>query len=324
MKKIICFIIGWVGIINIATAQIEVAVKLDTNVLLIGDQTICSIKVQHPKNVEVLFPKGVTLGEKVEILNTSPIDTLATSPEIILKQDLLITGFDSGQHVIPPLPFAYRSVIGETDPTASLTAVWDTIYSKALTLNINTIPILDTSYVAPIKSIVEEPISFREDVLPYLIGGGSFLAIALLGFMVYKRRQKPVDEPEPAIILPPHEIAMNKLLALEKEELWKKGEVKQYQSELTHIVREYIENRYHVPALESTTTEILMLLKQHQLPQDLERKISDMLNVADLVKFAKAQPPHNIHERIMNDAKNFVEVTKIEEVADDEERIADL
>jgi hypothetical protein len=109
------------------------------------------------------------------------------------------------------------------------------------------------------------------------------------------------------------------LTSLKNEKLWKKGEVKAYQSTLTYIVREYLENRFEVPALENTTDEILRSLKNTDLSQDWEGKLREMLQMADLVKFAKAQPQADFHDKMMNYAEDFVYKTKKIEISKEEE-----
>ncbi len=97
---------------------------------------------------------------------------------------------------------------------------------------------------------------------------------------------------------------------LKKSKLWQQGEVKAYQSQLTFIVREYLDGRYNIQALESTTHEILTQLNPIHLSEDWKSKLKEMLELADLVKFAKAEPPIEAHDRLMNYAEDFVMTTQ--------------
>jgi len=112
------------------------------------------------------------------------------------------------------------------------------------------------------------------------------------------------------IARPAHEIAQEKLDTLKEKALWQQGQIKEYQSELTHIIREYLENRFEIRALESTTDEIARDLKDKGLDDGDKKKLSDILQIADLVKFAKAKPDVNIHDEFFNDAVDFVLRTK--------------
>lgn len=112
------------------------------------------------------------------------------------------------------------------------------------------------------------------------------------------------------MIVPSHELALQQLKALENKQLWQKGEVKAYHSELTRIIRAYLENRYGIQALEMTTEQILAQLNTLDFDADWNDRLREMLQAADLVKFAKAEPPSVFHERMMDYAVSFVEATK--------------
>jgi len=128
---------------------------------------------------------------------------------------------------------------------------------------------------------------------------------------------RPVEEvyvaPKPA-----HEIALTKLKKLEDKQLWQKGQLKEYQSELTYIVREYLEKRYGIQALESTTAEIITELKNEDISEGHKKQLSEMFNMADMVKFAKATPPLDIQSKLLNEAESFVFNTKREIIAEPE------
>ena len=117
--------------------------------------------------------------------------------------------------------------------------------------------------------------------------------------------------------IPPEEIALADLDKLRTKKLWQAGKIKEYQSELTHIVRAYIEARYQVPALESTTSEILEFKLLKDLEPSLHQDLNQILNIADLIKFAKARPDIGIHEEFMQKAESFVHATRESKVVQD-------
>ena len=278
-------------------AQVNVAALVDSTTLLIGDQTDLHLRVSSPPNAKVQFPivTAEQLGD-LEIVNTGKIDTLQSTPDqITLQQNITITAFDSGFYRIPELAFRYNN---------------RTLYSKPFELQVMTLQI-DSTFVAPIKPIRNVPITLREIVMMV----GTLLAIAALIFTLIwwlRRRNQPEPEPIPEYVPPAHVTALAKLNVLEKAKLWQLGETKAYYTQLTYIFREYLENRYGVKALESTTDEILGWLKSEKFSKELTEKLRNTLQASDLVKFAKSKPGVDIHQGALDTAYEFIDATKKE------------
>ena len=284
----------------LVTAQVEVAARLDSTRILIGDQVKLHIQLNAPGNVRVQPPDLSVFDslKGIEILDTTAWDTLQRGANYTLAQELTLTSFDSGVYILPKIPvsFLQNGNIGKVE-------------TNTLRLEVATIPIRgDSIQIAPIKPIIEEPRTF-EDFIPYLI---PLLILIVIGCMIYLivNRKKPPKVVVPEKPLLPHELALQKLVALQQQKLWQKGDVKPYQSELTFIIREYLENRFNIQALESTTDEIVQNLRKVDLEERWRDRLQELFINADLVKFAKAQPPMSIHEQGMNDAIAFVEATK--------------
>ncbi|MEM7101999.1 MAG: hypothetical protein AAF502_02635 [Bacteroidota bacterium] len=283
------------------SAQVTVSAVLDSARILIGDQTDLHLSASHPPDIDLRYP---TLGEAqlsgLQIIKIGKIDTIATSPEIMTKQDITISAYDSGYYAIPRLAFIYN--LGGGGPK--------TEYTQSLGLEVATVPV-DTTSIAPIKPIMREPVKFS-DVLPFIYGLVGVFALFFGGYFLYRKfKKEPEIEEAPPIVLPAHVIAFGKLHELEKEKLWQKGDIKLYQSKLTYIIREYLEKRFKTPALESTTDEILNALKNEEFSGDLKANLREMLQMADLVKFAKAKPPAEFHQEMMDKAYQFIETTKL-------------
>ena len=262
-----------------------------------------NLVINHKPGVKITGSdlEALSAVKDIEVIEVGTMDTVAKSGEYILEQNIILTSFDSGYYWLPKIPVNFIQSNGEAGQAMT----------RELPLTVNTIEIQsDSVELAPIKPIIEEPLKFR-DALPFLIG---LAIIAFLGGLIYyfvRRRKLKEAEPEPEIKRPAHEIAEEKLEALKAAKLWQQGKVKEYQSELTYIVREYLENRFEINALENTTYEIMRQLKSHKdIKADWSIKLRKMLETADLVKFAKAEPPIDIHAEVMENAYAFVRQTK--------------
>ncbi len=178
------------------------------------------------------------------------------------------------------------------------------VYPPALTSPIDT-----NQVILPIVPIIKEGRSIEDYLWLFLVIGGFVLA-SLVAWIVSKKKRSTREKVVIKVKRPGHVIALEKLNELEKEKLWQAGRIKEYQSRLTHIIREYLENRFNIQALESTTDEIIMALRQNALDKDNEQTLVQILQIADLVKFAKAKPPVDIHAAFLKKAEAFVDCTK--------------
>ena len=294
-----------------ATAQVGATATVDSTHLLIGDQLKLHIEVRHPAGV-VIEPPVLKQPQnpKVEFLAQSSWDTLERGATFLLRKDLVFTAWDTGYQQVPALPFVYQQ-----------NGSRDTAFTKEIPVKVEAPPVDST--LADIKPIIGEPAKL-EDYLPYLGGLLTLLLIALLVMYLRKRKSRQEAAPVPTVVLLPHEIALQKLDALKKQKRWQQGEVKAYHSELTYIVREYLESRYGIAALENTTAEILGQMRLLALTKDVAEKLDPMLHTADLVKFAKAQPAADIHELAMKYAEEFILASKPVPVLFDETEPEDV
>jgi hypothetical protein len=278
---------------------VEVRAKLDTDQVIIGDQFNLNLLVTQPVGTEVIFPDiRDSLAGKIEVLGQGNIDTLVMNDRLELKRKILLTCFDSGVYEIPPLPFSIKS------------ADWnDSIFSNPLFLAVNTVPL--DSVIRDIKKPINVPVSFAE-IYPYIlivIGVG-----ALTYFTIYLLRKRKRKEPvfvsakpqEPA-----HLIALRELDALKEAKLWQRNEYKLYYTRLTEIIRSYIERRFNIPAMEQTSYDILQAWKKTGYnDRNLYDILKQLLNLADLVKFAKEKPLPSDNEINLDNAYLFVRNTK--------------
>jgi hypothetical protein len=282
-----------------ANAQdVKAFAKLDTNKILIGDHVKLELLVQRPAGSKIQFPIVPDSLSKIEILSRSKIDTVTTADKSLIteRQIITITSFDTGHYPVPPFKF----ILGKD--TAKF------VETEALLLSVYAPKVDTTQAIKEIKGPMDLPFSFRE-ALPY-IGGGLLLVALLIGIWYYfKNRKKQPEIVEVKIpSRPAHEIAIEALDQLKEEKIWQNQEngIKRYHSQLSDIVRIYIEHRYKIPAMELTTDEILNNFKRSSMSDELKGQLKQLLQLSDLVKFAKAQPLPNEHELSLSNAYAFV------------------
>lgn len=299
MKKL-CIISGFCLWLSPLFGQATIKAALDSSRILIGDQVKLHFDISLDKNAQLLdIDFSVIDSTKgIEILESQKLQETPSESEKLYFTDYKLTSFDSGYYRIPPVVLRYL-YNGDTGR----------VQTNELAILVKTIPIQsDTTQVMPIKPILTEPLKLRDFLPHFLIGAGALL----VGLLIYwlSRRRKPTLPKRPPPMPPPHKIALDRLNALEKAQLWQKGELKNYYTQLTGIVREYVEARFKIPAPELTTEETLDLLKAQTLSQEWVSNLGDLLRSADLVKFAKAEPGVALHIGSLKNAVDFVQATR--------------
>ena len=139
-----------------------------------------------------------------------------------------------------------------------------------------------------------------------------FLAIAgfLIWYYLKRKKGEPIFVLRPGVRYQPHEWALMELEKLRAKKLWQAGKIKDYHTELTDILRKYFEDRFHIMAMESTSSEILDDLEAKTLiPKENRDVLSRILVMADLVKFAKYLPLPEEHDQSMEYAIDFINKT---------------
>ncbi len=280
---------------------IRIDARLDTHTIALGARATMYLSVEKPAGSFVAFPVFKdTLADAIEILHASGLDsTLLRNGKVVLKQELSLTSFDTGMMYIPPLVFVYRSGFFS-----------DTIRTAASYLEVLSFPVDSTNTIRDIKGLYKAPLTFRE-LYPYLLIA---LGLALLiWFVQYYLRKRKQHEPILTRVrpeIPPDVRALNELEQLKAEKLWQQGKIKDYYSRLAEIIREYIEGRYGIMALEQTSYEVLLNIREVLGKEDNFRILKDMLQLADLVKFAKANPEPDENLNQLENAFRFVMNTR--------------
>ncbi|MGZ9734659.1 hypothetical protein [Flavobacterium sp. GNP002] len=258
--------------------QKQVVTSIDTIKNKIGAEFKLSIKTTVDTSSKVIFPKLKNFGA-LEVIQSYPIDTVKMDGRYELIKKYGLTQFDSGRYVVPSI-----KIFIDSKPFMT-----DSLLVEVANVQVDTLKqkMFDIKDIAP----ADNPIG---DWWKYLLIVALILGIgAFIYWFIKKRQEKKLQE---EIYKTPIEKATSLLDTLEKKELWQKGEVKAYYSELTDIARNYIEEAIEIPAMESTTSELIQGLraasvkKKMTLSQEIIENLERVLKQADLVKFAKSKP----------------------------------
>jgi hypothetical protein len=310
MRKVfISILVVFASGLLLSAQQIRVTSKPDTSVILIGDQIGFTVTAELPSGVSAdMSSVADTLAGKIIVLRRAPRDTsVSANGSITITDRYLITSYDTGSYTIPP----FWAGVASGD---SLLRFFSD-YSFLDVIRPDIAPSDTTDVIFDIVGPRGAPVTFRE-VLPWIV---ITLIVAVIVWLLarflprnpLKRFIRPPAPPEPA-----HVIALRDLEALRNEELWQKGEIKEYYSRLSDILRRYIDNRYGISSPELTTDEtVRMLQKASVTTVGQMAMVKELLSLSDMVKFAKYLPDSTAHESSIDSAVRFVEETRLPDAA---------
>ena len=277
MKKQIFFLLLLVST-AIFAQQKRVETSIDTTKNKIGAEFKLTLKTSVDTLSKVVFPNLKNIGA-LEVIQSYPIDTVKNNDRYELIKKYGLTQFDSGRYVIPSIKVLINNKAYQTESVSVEVAnvKVDTLQQK----------MYDIKDIQPANDTIG-------NWWKYLLALILILGIGTGVYWFLKNRQKKKIEEE--VYKTPIEKATSLLNNLEKKELWQKGEIKEYYSELTDIARNYIEEAIEIPAMESTTSELIAGLKaasvkkKMTVSQEIIGNLERVLKQADLVKFAKSKP----------------------------------
>ncbi len=312
LRKVLLFSFLFILQITAYTQQINTEPKayvtLDTNIMLIGDKGTLHLSVELHEGERVIgFSLDMPLDTAhFDIQNAGKWENRSRAPK--LERDIAFIAWDSGLYRINPVIFTIQQASGEQR----------TAETPPVLLTVNNPQGID-GLIAPIgiKDIEREALTF-EDIMPYIIGIVLIVGIAFLAWVFYKKwKNRSVVPVIQKVVQPPHIVAERLLQELNAKQLWQQGKIKEFYSELSYILRGYLEGQFTMPALETTTDELIDILKKRQFDEKIVAKTRNLLVTADLVKFAKGKPETEIHDPLWLDAVDIVEVTKPKTVVED-------
>lgn len=285
-----------------------VSATLDSTTLFIGDQTDLHLRAIGEVGEQVTMPvldKELIPG--VEIVDRTIVDTISLKDgRVQYDQYLTVTSFEDSLFYIAPLPF----VSGD-----------DTVWSDGLTLNVVQPFEMDTTDMAitDIKGVYKAPVwwwgIFRWVLLAVLLAGVGVAGYYLITYLQSRKREEEGKVVMSEPLRPADEVALEKLDAIKEKKIWQQGQVKEYYTQLTDVVREYIARRFEVSSVEQTSDETLRAMRGLLGDKkELYESLREMLTLADLVKFAKWTATPDENEKSLRSAYTFVkETTPVEE-----------
>lgn len=300
--------VSWVGVIlflvcaqqSFAQIAPKVTSSIDRNEIKIGEQINFQITVEVDSTAQVVFPEGQTFFplEMVEALMT---DSIKKSTRIQLQKTYALTQFDSGVYTLPRQKISINDIL---------------YYTDSLKIGVATVPVdTITQQMYDIKPLIPVEKSYAKlwQTIAWVL-----LGLAVIGGLLYwfVFRKKPLTEKEKEALLPPYDRALLELKRLENSRYLIQDEYKQYYSELTSIVRSYLEEDVHVSALESTTDQLIDKLEmmkdagELKLDTDTINQFKKVLQTSDLVKFARSKPEISVAEQDRKAIEQIVIKTK--------------
>ncbi|MBP5318654.1 MAG: hypothetical protein J6Y77_04560 [Paludibacteraceae bacterium] len=275
--------------------------KIEPHLIRVGEQAVLHYELVQPDNVRFSVPSfadSVCTG--VELVGEPSMDTVRlTDNRIQVDIDYIVTSFDSGFYFIPSQLFE--------DETGFV------LESKPLSLSVTTIQVNLQDAIRPEKGLMQPPFDWLGLIVMLLIVKAALLLLAVIIILVMHfvfKKRVPLLSPEPEPEIPPYEQAYGRLVEIREKKRWQLGEVKEFYTDLTDVLRTYLSKRFKISAMESTTDEILEDVKSIPEMADYRSDLKSVLEEADLVKFAKQVPFENENYQVIDAAFKLVEGTK--------------
>lgn len=298
--------------------QVSVSACLDSNHIVIGDQLKLHLSVVADTNSTITI-QDANKWQLIncEVVESLPLNFVSNDSKRIYNQDVIITSFDTGTAQIPEIPVFVNDTLlaAKTSP---------------LSFRVDSLPVfVDTSaafkdIVLPMDGkdveIIKPENSGRNWLRIILLIVAILALIALAIFLLRKYllpylRKRKLEQMKALLKQNAGTVALNSLKGLKSKKLWQKGQVKDYYSELSMILRTYLDQQWDVNAKEMVTDEIMEAIDKLDLDDDLTKELYRFFVLSDLVKYAKKQPEVEAHETSLKNAYNFVRVTDKQEHA---------
>ena len=282
---------------NIFAQLPEIKSSVDKNDILIGQQLHYRVETSMPDNTYRLtwFSVPDSFG-KFEVITKNKIDSGMANGNLNFAQTLVLTNFDSGRRVIPPLALKLETLDGDSSFT---------MFTDSIAVNVLYSPLDSIQPFHDIKPIMEVKKEWAWWVWA-LLGLAVILLIVWIIFLVkFLRKKKGVTELFSSK-LSPYEEALQSLSALEKEQLIEMHKEKKFHSRLTEIFKRYLSRKTNLNKLHLTSDEILIELSEYDLPKQSVTEFANCLRMGNAVKFAQYVPPAYENEKCFSQTKEII------------------
>lgn len=295
---VVFFMMFFIVFFNSSFGQ-QIKSAIDSTSIQIGEEIKLKLSVEVEATDLVVFPETKSVG-LLEVIASYKIDTLKNKQKYILNKEYGLTQFDSGHYTIPQQKIIINS---------------KTFLSDSILVEVRDVAVDTTKQkLFGIKPVieVEKPSEGFPIWIVYVLVGLMFLGAVL--YLVFFRKTKAEREAENK--LPPFEEALQNLTKLDSEGLLASNEYKKYYSELTEVLKKYLDEKVYDNALESTSEELItqleLLRDSGKLPISKEAivKLNKVLQTSDLVKFAKSQPDEGTAKVDRDTIENMLRETK--------------
>jgi hypothetical protein len=290
------FITGFLFSVQTSAQLPTVKTTVDKNDILIGQQINYHVETSMPDNTYRLewFSVPDSFGNFIAITQNK-IDSSSSNGNLNFSQDIILTSFDSGRQVIPPLTLTAATLDG--DSTFNL-------YTDSIAINVTYSPTDSIMPFHDIKNIIEVKKTF-----PWwawvLVGLGIVILIIWILFL-FKFFKKKKDTKIFESKLSPYDESMQLLNDLEKENLLQQNKFKEYHSRLTDIFKRYLSRKTNTYQLHLTTDELLIELDGFDLSKEQISNFANCLRMGNVVKFAKYIPPAYENEKCFSQTKEMI------------------
>ena len=303
MKQTVAALFAFIGVLWSANSQVRFSASLHTSNITIGDHVHLTLSAENTSNAFLYFPTADEFSTgNAEIISQRQDTSLDKDGKILkISQIYTITSFEEGTDTLDSLFLRYQI------PGKDI----QQIYADPLFLAVNSVAVDTNEAIKDIEDIMKVPVTFRE-ILPWIL---AVLGIAALvsGIIYLVRRIKnrqPIIPVRKEPDVPAETVALEKLEELRISALWKHGRIKEYHTELTDILRQYLEKQFGIEAAEMTSEQIMdSVTGIRELPGSASDNLRQILQTADMVKFAKSEPLPSEHDLSMSHAVLFVNET---------------
>lgn len=302
MKKLLLTYLAIIFVFSCMHAQVQVST--DKSQYEIGDYIYVTITITGQTNATYYWPESDVVSP-FELITENPIDTVVKGQTLTLTKKMVVSMYDAGDVYFPQLTIAYQQ---KNDTTQYV------LVSDSVGLRIQGIDVDTTQNIKPITDVLD--VTVKKNIWMWVIIGA--LALGLIAFALWYfllRKKHPLTLAQPERIVPITERYLLRLQELENKKLWQQDQRKLYYSELTGILRQYIEERYAVATMEHTSDEIVSQASRHPELRNFVTDIEYVLSLADMAKFAKSHPLADENIRALSLVRSFIEQTPVIEPA---------